>query len=69
MPASQSTIRATIAVALRSIPKDTVKALTSRAWPEREAAQGEIADLIVKALEHFDIEAKPMRMENRMDRL
>lgn len=68
LPASKCTIHATIAVALRSIPKDTVMALTSRAWPECEATQGDIADRIVAALDRFEIEDRPMPIENRMDR-
>lgn len=54
-----SKLRAHIAVALKRLHKTTLARLTAKDWLEREAAIGEVADVVIDALGAFEIKEKP----------
>lgn len=60
MKATDSTLKATIGVALKSASKDLRKAFNDKDWTVRENATDALTDLVVNALRtHFEIERKP----------
>lgn len=59
MPVSPDTLRAHIAVALKSSSKPVRKAFASSSWQEREAAERAITEQMIEALQAFGIDEKP----------
>jgi len=56
-----STLRATICVALKSASKDVRRAFQDKNWQIREQAGHDLTAAVMKALEAFEITMKPAR--------
>ncbi|MCI5076809.1 hypothetical protein [Oricola sp.] len=62
-PVSEDDLRARIVVALKQLPKTTLKQLLDRNWVRAEEAQKDVARTVMRYLSGFSIERKPATRE------